>query len=81
MYDEGNRPDAIRNFMKMKTASNYRNLIDKMLPANAIDNAMIDAKSYFYDEIPAMKSWTLKSEDMNNINQKPVLYIRGSKWT
>jgi hypothetical protein len=64
MYDEGNRPEAIHNFMKMKTASNYHNLIDKMLPANAIDNAMIDAKSYFYDEILAMKICTLKSDNI-----------------
>jgi pimeloyl-ACP methyl ester carboxylesterase len=35
-------------------------------------------KTYFYDEIPAMRSWTLKWEDMKNINQKPVLYVRGS---
>jgi hypothetical protein len=50
--------------MKMTTASDYRNLIDKMLPANAIDNAMIDAKSYFYDEILAMKLCTLKSDNI-----------------
>jgi hypothetical protein len=67
MYEEGNRPEAIHNSMKMKTASNYRNLIDKMLPANAIDNAMIDAKSYFYDEILAMKLCTLKSDNIKNI--------------
>jgi hypothetical protein len=65
--DDALLPEAIHNFMKMTTASDYRNLIDKMLPANAIDKAMIDAKSYFYGEILAMKLWTLKSDNIKNI--------------
>lgn len=79
MYDKGNRSEAIDNFMKMTIGLDYRDLIDIRLPANSFDQAVIDAKTYFYDEIPAMKSWTLKSKDMKNINQKPVLYIRGSE--
>ena len=78
MYDKGNRSEAIDNFMKMTIGLDYRDLIDIRLPANAFDQAVIDAKTYFYHEIPAMKSWTLKSEDMKKINQKPVLYVRGS---
>jgi hypothetical protein len=53
----------------MTIALDYIDLIDIRLPANRFDLAVIDRKTYFYDEIEAMKSWTLKSEEMKNINQ------------
>jgi hypothetical protein len=55
--------------MKMTIALVCSDLIEIMLPANGFDLAVIDRKTYFYDEIQAMKSWTLKSEEMKNINQ------------
>ncbi len=79
MYAKGNKSEVIDNFMKMTIGSGYCDLVNIRLPANGFDQAVIDAKTYFYDEIPAMRSWTLKSEDMKNINQKPVLYVRDSK--
>jgi pimeloyl-ACP methyl ester carboxylesterase len=78
IYDKGQRSEAIDNFLKMTIGIDYRNLIDKMLPANAFDLAVIDAKIFFYDEIPAMKSWAFNYDDVKKIIQKPVLYIRGS---
>jgi hypothetical protein len=54
--------------MKMTIALDYRDLIDIRLPVIGFDLAVIDRKTYFYDEIQAMKSWTLKSEEMKNIN-------------
>ena len=59
IYKKGNRYEAIDNFMKTTIGLDYPDLIDKMLPDNAFDQDVIDAKTYFYDEIPAMKSWTL----------------------
>jgi pimeloyl-ACP methyl ester carboxylesterase len=78
MNEKGNRYKAIDNFMKTTVGLDYHHLIDKMLPGNAFEKAVIDAKTYFYDEIPAMKSWTLNYRDTRNIGQKPVLYVRGS---
>jgi len=56
MYDKVYRSESLDNFLKITIGLDYRNLIDKMLPANAFDLAEIDAKTFFYDEIPAMKS-------------------------
>jgi hypothetical protein len=56
MYDKVIGSEAINNFLKITIGLVYRNLIDKMLPANEFDHAVIDAKNFFYDEIPAMKS-------------------------
>jgi hypothetical protein len=56
MYDKVHGSEAIDNFLKITIGLVYRNLIDKMLPANEFDHAVIDAKNFFYDEIPAMKS-------------------------
>ena len=79
MYDKENKSELIDNFMKMSIGSDYRDLVNIRLPGNGFDQVVIDAKkTYFYDEIPAMRSWTLKWEDMKNISQKPVLYVRGS---
>ena len=47
MYDKVHGSEAINNFMKMTIRLAYRNLIDKMLPANAFDLAVIDAKLSF----------------------------------
>ena len=77
-YEKGNRSKAIDIFMKATIGSKYRNLIEEILPSNAFDLAVADAKTYFYHEIPAMKSWQINEEDMKKIMQKPVLYIRGS---
>ena len=56
MYVKVHRSESLDNFLKITIGLDYRNLIDKMLPANAFDLAEIDAKTFFYDEIPAMKS-------------------------
>ena len=37
MYNEGNRSEAIDDFMNMTIGLDYRNLTDKMLPANIFD--------------------------------------------
>ena len=47
MYDKVHGSEAIDNFLKMTIGLVYRNLIDKMLPANAFDLAVIDAKLSF----------------------------------
>jgi hypothetical protein len=47
MYDKVHGSEAIDNFLKMTIGLAYRNLIDKMLPANAFDLAVIDAKLSF----------------------------------
>lgn len=78
MYDKVHGSEAIDNFLKITIGLVYRNLIDKMLPANEFDHAVIDAKTFFYDEIPAMKSQTFNYDDEKKIIQKLILYIRGS---
>ena len=47
MYDKVHGSEAIDNFLKMTIGLVYHNLIDKMLPANAFDLAVIDAKLSF----------------------------------
>ena len=57
MYDKGQKNEDIDVFMKIAIGTNYKDIITNFLTSNSFELAVIDAKTFFHEEIPSMKSW------------------------
>jgi pimeloyl-ACP methyl ester carboxylesterase len=79
MYDKGQKNKAIDIFMKKAIGSNYKDIIANVLPSNSFELAVVDAKTFFHEEIPSMKSWTFTKNQAKDLLDKKVLHIRGSQ--
>ena len=79
MYDKGQKNKAIDIFMKKAIGSNYNDIIANVLPSNSFELAVVDAKTFFHEEIPSMKSWTFTKNQAKDLLDKKVLHIRGSQ--
>jgi hypothetical protein len=79
MYDKGQKNKAIDIFMKKAISSNYKDIIANVLPSNSFELAVVDAKTFFHEEIPSMKSWIFTKNQTKDLLQKKVLHIRGSQ--
>jgi pimeloyl-ACP methyl ester carboxylesterase len=77
MYSKGQKNEAIDIFMKKAIGSNYKEIISNLLPSNSFELAITDAKTFFYEEIPFMKSWTFTKNQAKDLLHKKVLHIRG----
>ena len=77
MYDKGQKDEAIDIFMKKAIGPNYKQIIANVLPANSFELAVVDAGTYFHEEIPFMKSWVFTKNETKNLVDKKVLHIRG----
>jgi pimeloyl-ACP methyl ester carboxylesterase len=51
MYDKGQKNEAIDIFMKKAIGSNYKDIIANVLPLNSFELAVVDAGTYFHEEI------------------------------
>jgi pimeloyl-ACP methyl ester carboxylesterase len=76
MYDKGQRNKAIDIFMKAAIGTNYKELIANVLPPNSFELAVVDAQTFFHEEITAMKSWTFTKTQAKDLVHFPVLHIR-----
>jgi hypothetical protein len=65
--------------MKKAIGSNYKDIIANVLPSNSFELAVVDAKTFFHEEIPSMKSWKFTKDQTKDLLQKKVLHIRGSQ--
>jgi pimeloyl-ACP methyl ester carboxylesterase len=81
MYDKGQRKEAIDIFMKDAIGTNYKELIANILPPNSFELAVVDAKTFFHEEITSMKSWTFTKTEAKDLVHVPVLHIRGIQKT
>jgi pimeloyl-ACP methyl ester carboxylesterase len=77
MYSKWQKNEAIDIFMKKAIGSNYKEIISNLLPSNSFELAITDAKTFFYDEIPFMKSWIFTKNQAKDLLDKKVLCIRG----
>ena len=77
MYDKGQKNEAIDIFMKTAIGTNYKEIIANVLPSNSFELAVADAKTFFHEEIPSMRSWTFTKTQTKDLINTPVLHIRG----
>ena len=77
MYDKGQKNEAIDIFMKTAIGSNYKDIIANVLPSYSFELAVVDAKTFFHEEIPSMKLWTFTKNQAKDLLHKKVLHVRG----
>jgi pimeloyl-ACP methyl ester carboxylesterase len=76
-YRAGDKARAVDGFMRSVSGPDYRAVVDRVLPG-AFAQAVIDADTFFGQELPAVQQWTLSREDAARITQ-PVLSVMGAK--
>ena len=81
MYDKGQKNEAIGVFMKIAIGINYKDIITNVLPSNSFELAVVDAKTFFHEEIPSMRSWIFTKIQTKDLINTPVLHIRGIQKT
>jgi pimeloyl-ACP methyl ester carboxylesterase len=79
LYDKERKNEAIDIFMKNAIGPNYKEMISKVLPSDAFELAVKDAKTFFHEEIPFMKTWTFTNNQAKKLLNKKILHIRGEK--
>src|SRR5687767_2075706 len=81
MYDRVQKNEAIDIFMKTAIGTNYKEIIANVLPSNSFELAVVDAKTFFHEEMPSMKKWTFTKIQTKELFHTPVLHIRGIQKT
>ncbi len=67
--------------MKTAIGANYKEIIANVLPSNSFELAVADSKTFFHEEIPAMKSWRFTKTQTKDLVHVPILHIRGIQKT
>jgi pimeloyl-ACP methyl ester carboxylesterase len=75
-YEAGDRAGAVDAFLKVVCGKDYRRAAEDRLPG-ALDQAALDADSFFTGELPAVGEWTFSEQDAAQIKQ-PVLSVLGA---
>ncbi len=78
-FRAGDRARAIDAFMRNVSGPGYRAVLDHVLPG-AFEQAVVDADTFFGQELPALQAWSLRREDAARIAQ-PALSVLGAKST
>lgn len=76
-YRAGDKARAVDGFMRLVAGPDYRATLDRALPG-AFAQAVIDADTFFAQELPAVQQWTLGREEAGRVT-RPVLSIVGQK--
>lgn len=76
-YRAGDKARAVDGFMRFVSGPDYRGVVDRVLPG-ALAQAVVDADTFFGQELPAVQQWTLRQEDAARITL-PVLSMMGAK--
>jgi pimeloyl-ACP methyl ester carboxylesterase len=76
-FRAGDRAAAVDGFMRGVAGPSYRAALDRALPG-AFEQALVDADTFFGQELPAALQWSLKREDAGRIDQ-PAFSIFGAK--
>jgi pimeloyl-ACP methyl ester carboxylesterase len=76
-YRVGDKARAVDGFMRGVSGPGYRVVLDRALPG-AFEQAVLDADTFFGQELPSLQEWSLRREDAARITQ-PVLSVVGAK--
>jgi pimeloyl-ACP methyl ester carboxylesterase len=76
MYEAGNKTGAIDGFLQAVVGSEYRSVLDRVLPG-AFAQAVADADTFFRIELPALQQWRFTQAEAGHIMQ-PVLSVLGA---
>ena len=76
-FRAGDKARAVDGFMRGVSGPSYRAVLDQVLPG-AFEQAVVDADTFFGQELPAVQQWSLKREDAGRITQ-PALSVVGAK--
>jgi pimeloyl-ACP methyl ester carboxylesterase len=76
-WRKGDKAGAVDGFMRMVSGPAYRTAFDRALPGS-FERGLLDAETFFGQELPALGQWQLAREDAARITQ-PVLAVMGAK--
>lgn len=76
-YRAGDKARAIDGFMRGVSGPSYRAVLERVLPG-AFQQAMVDADTFFGQELPSVQQWSLTREDAGRITQ-PALSVVGAR--
>ena len=76
-YRAGDKARAVDGFMRGVSGPGYRAVLDQVLPG-AFEQAVLDADTFFAQELPSLQQWSLRREDASRLTQ-PVLSVVGAK--
>jgi pimeloyl-ACP methyl ester carboxylesterase len=77
LYRAGDKAGAVDTFMRAVAGPDYRATIDQMLP-QAFAQALVDADTFFSQELPAVRQWSFLEADAKRVRQ-PVLLVMGAR--
>jgi pimeloyl-ACP methyl ester carboxylesterase len=77
MYERGEKVEALDGFLTAVVGTEYRQVIDTVLPPGAFDLAIADLDTFFQVELPALQTWCFTQADAQRIRQ-PVISVLGS---
>jgi 3-oxoadipate enol-lactonase len=76
-YRAGDKAGAVDAFMQVVAGPGYRAALERKLP-HAFQQGVADADTFFGQELPALREWSLSREDARRIRQ-PLLAVIGEK--
>ena len=76
-FSAGDRARAVDAYMRAVAGPEYRVVAEQALPAGAMQQAVVDADTFFATELPSVREWTFTREEARRINQ-PVLAVLGA---
>jgi pimeloyl-ACP methyl ester carboxylesterase len=76
-YRAGDKAGAVETFLRATCDPDYRSTLGRALP-NAVDQTLVDADTFFSQEMPALRQWAFGQEDARRVTQ-PVLAVMGEK--
>jgi len=77
LFRAGDKAAAVDTFLRGTCGHDYRAALDRVLPG-AFDQYVIDADTFFEQELPALQQWSFGQEDARRVTQ-PVLAVVGAR--
>ena len=76
-FRAGDKAAAVDGFMRIVAGPAYRAAFDRALPG-AFDRGVVDADTFFTQNLPAVQQWAFTREDASRITQ-PTLAVIGER--
>ena len=77
LYQAGDKAGAVDAFLRGTCGPDYRAVLDRALP-HAFDQHVVDADTFFRQELPALQAWSFTRGDASRVSQ-PVLAVIGAR--
>jgi pimeloyl-ACP methyl ester carboxylesterase len=78
-YAAGDKAGALDIFLRGVAGPEYRAELERVLPG-AFDQYVVDADTFFGQQLPALRSWSFTPEDASRVRQ-PALAVLGANST